>query len=378
MNSNDRAQLILELLEGKGSAAELAARNGLEEQELLALRDAWLAGARAASRTRTPSRRLWVAGAVLGAALLGLMSKEALAATCAAPTSFSSLGLNYFCPNDPALASEFNANTAQLVGLIQQKVGAGWGAADAGAGTSGITTSSATVAGASTLTGGATIGPSGTINFGNTTRQMLNLWGNAYGVGVQSGTMYFRSGGNFAWYVGGSHSDTAFDSGGGTEVARLTDGSFSVRGLIQTNNAAPVSNPQGLQQLIVEATPASVGVAVPINVAAFNSICRDEDGCSFTIAMLNYDNTGVVASRTFHLFLPVFTNEWRMSNDAQGTDGNNAVSEFGVWDCYFGDFNTSSDTNNGRLDNGVGFGVLNLRGGTYPDGQTVCRFIFRD
>ncbi len=375
MNSND---LILELLDGKGTAAELASRHGLEEQELLALRDAWLAGARAASRTRAPSRRLWVAGAVMGAALLGLMSREALAATCAAPTSFSSLGLNYFCPNDPALASEFNANTAQLVGLIQQKVGAGFGLPDAGPGTSGITTSSANVAGASTLTGGATIGPSGSIAFGSTTRQMLNLWGNAYGIGVQSSTMYFRSGGNFAWYVGGSHSDNAFDPGGGTEVARLTDGSFSVRGLIQNNNSTPVAVQQGLQQLTVEATPASVGVAVPINVAAFNAVCRDEDGCSYTIAMLNYDNTGVVASRTGHLFLPVFTNEWRTSADAQGTDGNNAVSEISAWDCYFGDFNTSSDTNNGRLDNGVGFGVLNVRGGSYPDGQTVCRFIFRD
>ncbi|MDP2272217.1 MAG: hypothetical protein Q8K32_15885 [Archangium sp.] len=66
------------------------------------------------------------------------------------------------------------------------------------------------------------------------------------------------------------------------------------------------------------------------------------------------------------------------SGDAQGTDGNNAVSEISAWDCFFGDFNTSSDTNNGRLDNGVGFGVLNVRGGTYPDDQTVCRFIFND
>ncbi len=378
MNSNERVQLILELLDGKATAAELAARHDLDEKELLVWRDAWLAGARAASRTRAPSRRLWVAGAVLGAAVLGLLSKEALAASCAAPSSFSSLGLNYFCPNDPALASEFNANTAQLVGLIQQKVGAGWGAPDAGAGTSGITTSSANVAGASTLTGGATIGSAGSVDFGSNTRQMLNLWGTNYGVGVQNSTMYFRSGGNFAWYVGGTHSNTAFDSGGGTEVARLTDGSFSVRGLFQSNNSPPTPNPQGLQQLIVEATPASVGIAVPINVAALSAICRDEDGCRYTIAMLNYDNSGAVASRSGHLFLSVFTNEWRLDNDVIGTDSNNASTETSAWDCYFGDFNSASNTNNGRLDNGIGFGLLNASGGAYSDTTTICRLIFWD
>ena len=30
--------------------------------------------------------------------------------------------------------------------------------------------------------------------FGNQTRQMLNLWGTQYGIGVQTNTLYFRSG----------------------------------------------------------------------------------------------------------------------------------------------------------------------------------------
>ena len=51
MNSNERVRLVLELLDGNVTAAELAHRNGLTEQELLAWRDTWLAGARAATKT---------------------------------------------------------------------------------------------------------------------------------------------------------------------------------------------------------------------------------------------------------------------------------------------------------------------------------------
>ena len=68
MNATERVQLILELLDGKATAAELAARHGIDEQELLAWRDTWLAGARAAAQPRVASRRLLMVGAVMGAA----------------------------------------------------------------------------------------------------------------------------------------------------------------------------------------------------------------------------------------------------------------------------------------------------------------------
>jgi hypothetical protein len=53
------------------------------------------------------------------------------------------------------------------------------------------------------------------INFGNQTRQMLNLWNANYGIGVQDNTEYFRSGGDFAWFRGGIHSNAHADAGGG-------------------------------------------------------------------------------------------------------------------------------------------------------------------
>jgi len=51
--------------------------------------------------------------------------------------------------------------------------------------------------------------------FGASVRQMINLYGSTYGIGVQSNTQYYRSAGNFAWYRGGVHSGTALDPGAG-------------------------------------------------------------------------------------------------------------------------------------------------------------------
>ncbi len=60
------------------------------------------------------------------------------------------------------------------------------------------------------------------IFFGAQTRQMLNLWGEEYGIGVQSSTTYFRSSSGFAWYRGGRHHDGEGDPGtGGVPLMRL-------------------------------------------------------------------------------------------------------------------------------------------------------------
>jgi hypothetical protein len=65
----------------------------------------------------------------------------------------------------------------------------------------------------------------GNVSFGAQTRQMLNLWGSVYGVGVQSATLYSRSDGGFAWHRGGGHSDAANDPGpGGTRLMALSAG----------------------------------------------------------------------------------------------------------------------------------------------------------
>jgi hypothetical protein len=76
--------------------------------------------------------------------------------------------------------------------------------------------------------GGVQLDPTTSISFGSQTRQMLNLWGAAYGIGVQNDREYFRAGdtnAGFAWFMGGTHNDTADNPGsGGVEVMKLTYG----------------------------------------------------------------------------------------------------------------------------------------------------------
>jgi len=78
-----------------------------------------------------------------------------------------------------------------------------------------------TLGGSGNLVLRSTSTTTGVLDFGATTRQMLNLWGGAtgYGIGVQTGRMYYRvpNTGGFNWFVGGTHSDTADSPGtGGT------------------------------------------------------------------------------------------------------------------------------------------------------------------
>jgi hypothetical protein len=69
------------------------------------------------------------------------------------------------------------------------------------------------------------------LSFGSTTRQMLNLWGMDYGLGVQSGGQYFRTGDRFSWFQGGVHSDTPLDPGaGGTLLMNVDRGYLTLRG----------------------------------------------------------------------------------------------------------------------------------------------------
>lgn len=86
-----------------------------------------------------------------------------------------------------------------------------------------------------TLTDSLTVANPAKITFGATPRQMVTLFDNItdnYGIGVQSGTEYFRTGDHFAWFKDGVHSDTTFDPGaGGTTLMTLErNGLLSMRG----------------------------------------------------------------------------------------------------------------------------------------------------
>ncbi len=70
--------------------------------------------------------------------------------------------------------------------------------------------------------------PDGVLGFGAKVRQMINLWDTSYGIGIQNATQYYRSGTNFAWYVGGQHDDNELNAGGGTAAMVLHGGNLGI------------------------------------------------------------------------------------------------------------------------------------------------------
>jgi len=89
-----------------------------------------------------------------------------------------------------------------------------------------------------TFTGPLTIsGSTGThtLNFSQNRRQMINLWGTNYGIGIQDWTQYYRTSKNFAWYKLGSHNDAELNAGGGTVQMVIRDGNVGI-GTVQPAN----------------------------------------------------------------------------------------------------------------------------------------------
>jgi hypothetical protein len=65
------------------------------------------------------------------------------------------------------------------------------------------------------VNGNVGIGSAGALSFGSNLGQRIHLYGQTFGIGVQSWTQYFRSEGNFAWYKGGTHDRGICNPGGG-------------------------------------------------------------------------------------------------------------------------------------------------------------------
>jgi hypothetical protein len=89
------------------------------------------------------------------------------------------------------------------------------------------------------MTGNLTLNPPAMLGFGSQNRQMLNLYGSTFGIGVQTNAQYYRSANDFAWYRGGVHSDTHFDSGGGQTLMTLTTNGLNVSGGVTASLNTP-------------------------------------------------------------------------------------------------------------------------------------------
>jgi hypothetical protein len=66
----------------------------------------------------------------------------------------------------------------------------------------------------------------GNTYYGTSMRQMINLFNNDYGIGIQNSTTYFRSGNDFQFYKGGSHDPDRGNAGGGTALLTIKDSGY--------------------------------------------------------------------------------------------------------------------------------------------------------
>lgn len=102
---------------------------------------------------------------------------------------------------------------------------------------------------------------SGSLGFGSAVRQMVNLYGTGYGIGVQSSTTYLRTDGNFAFYKGGSHNDGQLNAGGGTALATLAaDGTLTAATFRFGNNSVLKADQGGSIELGGDNETAGTGV----------------------------------------------------------------------------------------------------------------------
>ena len=91
-----------------------------------------------------------------------------------------------------------------------------------------------------TMTGTLNLAAPAGINFGSNTRQMLNLYDIAYGIGVQGNTLYQRTAANsgFAWYQGGTHTNAQNNAGGGNTLMTLdSDDNLTASGNVVASGA---------------------------------------------------------------------------------------------------------------------------------------------
>jgi hypothetical protein len=89
----------------------------------------------------------------------------------------------------------------------------------------------------------------GDLDFGSITRQMINLYGTNYGIGVQDDDEYFRTAGEFWWYNGGTNNNAFGNSGGGTALMRLgSTGSLIIAGTFTANGGVLLTSDRNLKE----------------------------------------------------------------------------------------------------------------------------------
>ncbi len=185
--------------------------------------------------------------------------------------------------------------------------------------------------------------PVGTLTFGNTAAQLINVATTSYGIGVQTNTFFCRSNSDFAWYVGGTYDPGQDKPGGGGTLAMMLDSTGSL-----TIPAGSLNFGAQTRQMI-NLWKTNYGIGVQPSTLFFRS---DSDFCWYRggtfanvqdnpgggVASMTLDsssalgiagNLSVNGARTYLLGLDGANNHWIM-NGGTSEPGFNALGFNGV------------------------------------------------
>ncbi len=361
----ERTDLVLRILAGSETSSEAAQKHGIDETEIESWKQLYLEGAQHAIRAKklTVTRRIsqrvrrhpiFAGGLAVVSLLVLLMASEATSETpvdCDDDNP-ANADLCQFQAGDPAVAREVNSNFTKLKLWLKQKVGA-VGSSDIGTEGSISATSDISTEGSIHATGDITASGSLSVD---------EIDENTPGNGISIGNDL-------------------------TVEGSVTADNFVAKGIVYKDGSQDSEYTIDVKRYVVIATPAKVGVVVPIDQTIIESFCKDEDGCHWTLAMVNYTagSPYLAATRRGTLWIAnpppgePESNWWRSDyGDGTGRDADNGPTALAAWDCYFTDAETSTNSSNGRTDSTLGFGLLNVAGGPYSDSTTECRLVLED
>lgn len=159
--------------------------------------------------------------------------------------------------------------------------------------------------------------PPANLDFGSTTRQMINFWGAQYGIGVQANTFYCRTFQNFAWYKEGSHGGGEFDAGGGS-VQMVIDSTGNVG--IGTSDPASKLHVTGKTDIHQGNQPRFDGLRSPTTDSGRAQLVLSSAYSDLIIASSFVNNTAG-STLTFAAYNPVNAGEYRKWVINQGNWG---------------------------------------------------------
>lgn len=125
-----------------------------------------------------------------------------------------------------------------------------------------------------------------------TFRQMIDLWGTEYAIGIQSHTQYYRTHSNFAWYRGGTHNNNERNPGGGNVDMVLERGKLGI-GLGNPTTKLDVNGTSRFRDFATFDAGADVTGTLKNQHIQINSDHISADGLPGTQDLLLTDNNGI-------------------------------------------------------------------------------------